>query len=107
MKYRFISADYLRKNIDKYIIIDVRDEKEFNNYHLKGAVNIVFNEFMKMKDYDMYLIREKPIVIYCENGGRSLYAVAKLTTMGYDAYSLSGGIRMYERREYISKSCKS
>ena len=27
MKYRFISADYLRNNLNKYIIVDVREKK--------------------------------------------------------------------------------
>lgn len=102
MKYRFISADYLRNNLNKYIIVDVREKKAYDNYHIKGSINIEFEKFMKIKDYSQYLTEDNPIVIYCETGGRSLYVAAKLNASGYDAYSLSGGLKMYEKMKYIS-----
>lgn len=100
MNYRIISIENFVSNISEYKIIDVRERKDYNKYHIPGAVNIEFETIMSMSDFTEFFSKKDKIVIYCENGGRSLYATAKLGKMGYEVYSLSGGMRMYQKYNY-------
>lgn len=66
-----------------YIIVDVRTSDEFNVSHIKGAINIPYDEIDVNK-----LSKEKTIFVYCRSGARSKIAFDKLTAMGYEVYDL-------------------
>ena len=72
----------LEKN--NYIIVDVRTEEEFNESHVKGAINIPYDEI----DEDTDLIKTKTIMVYCKSGKRSNIAYNTLKSLGYDVYDL-------------------
>ena len=72
----------LEKN--NYIIVDVRTEEEFNETHVKGAINIPYDEI----DEDTDLIKTKTIMVYCKSGKRSNIAYNTLKSLGYDVYDL-------------------
>ncbi|HZJ19952.1 MAG TPA: rhodanese-like domain-containing protein [Pricia sp.] len=72
--------------------IDVRTPKEFDAGHIDDAINIdfldnaTFNE--KVKDLD----KEKPVYLYCQVGGRSKQAAARLKELGFKTvFDYSGG----------------
>lgn len=96
-----ISAGELNKLISneidlwKYQIIDLRDITEYQQYHLKGAINIEYDRFMEMSEYYKILNKKKIIILYCDRGGRSIYAAKRLTQYGYMVKSLSGGLNEY------------
>ena len=69
---------------DNYIIVDVRTEKEYNEGHVKNALNIPFDKINESTDLD----KTKTIMVYCKSGNRSKMAYDTLIKLGYDVYDL-------------------
>ena len=75
---------------DSHMLLDVREQDEWNEAHIEGAVHIPMSELTARVGE---LSTDKPIYIMCHSGARSLYAVQYLTQAGHaDPKSLSGGI---------------
>jgi len=49
---------------DKTVWVDARDEEDYNQGHIKGAVNVPLSE---LKDRLQFLSKDKEIVLYCES----------------------------------------
>jgi len=83
-------------------IIDVREADEFAEGHIPGAVNIPRGllEFevdghpaVAWRSAEELSHRERPVVLYCLSGGRSILAAAALRELGFtSAVSLRDGI---------------
>jgi len=72
------------------LLIDVRSPEEFQGGSLPGATLIPFWDFAKGR-YD--LPKDKPILLVCAVGGRSLACGQLLASKGYrDVYNLKGGL---------------
>jgi rhodanese-related sulfurtransferase len=74
------------------IPVDVRTPEEYDKGYIKYSVNIDYkgDDFVRKMDY---LRKDKPILLYCRSGRRSLEAAKILTDLGYDRmYNLRGGI---------------
>jgi len=67
------------------LFIDVRDAKEFDRGHLKGAINIPISELEKKLDT---LPTDKPVIFLCATGGRSgeAYDTTKMLRGEVQAY---------------------
>ncbi len=63
-----------------YVIVDVRDESEYEDGHIPGAINIPVETFAARSEV---LPKEKKIVVYCNSGGRSYSAYRKLMKLAY------------------------
>ena len=75
---------------DSHMLLDVREQDEWNEAHIEGAVHIPMSELTARVGE---LSTDKPIYIMCHSGARSLYAVQYLTQAGHsDPKSLAGGI---------------
>lgn len=78
-------------------IIDVREEKEYERGHIKGAKNIPLSQF---KERMHEVPRDIPVYLHCRTSQRSYYALCELLGNGYDnAANISGsflGICLYE-----------
>ena len=70
-------------NENNYIIVDVRTPDEYNEGHLKDAINIPVDE-IEENIFD----KTKTILVYCKSGYRSKTAYNSLTKMGYSAYDM-------------------
>ena len=73
-----------------FVLLDVREEWEYQMVHLEGAISIPFGELLKR-------FREiKPgseVIIYCHRGMRSLDAAFLLQQLGFKSVKrLLGGI---------------
>ncbi|MFI3622133.1 FAD-dependent oxidoreductase [Vagococcus fluvialis] len=78
-------------------IIDAREAWEFEEGHIKGAVNIPFSEFRNRLDE---IPKDEPVYVHCLSSQRSYNMVKALNMHGFDnAYNLMGsflGLSMYE-----------
>lgn len=74
-------------------IVDVRTREEIRNGAIEGSVNIPIDELRSRIDE---LNKEKTIYVYCQSGMRSYIASRILMQNGFNAYSLSGGYRLYK-----------
>ena len=88
-KYQTITTNEALKLFDDgATIIDVRTEEEYNESHIKGAVNIPLDTIDTIT-YD----KNETLIIYCASGVRSVKAINKLVDMGYiSLYNLDGGL---------------
>jgi rhodanese-related sulfurtransferase len=86
-----ISVKQLAVNLNKYVILDAREPKEYTVSHLSNAVNIGYDkiDFSAIKN----VAKEQAIVVYCSIGYRSEKVSEKLIAMGFkQVYNLYGGI---------------
>lgn len=68
-------------------IIDVRTKEEFDEGHLKGAVNLDFYREDFREELEK-LDKSKKYKVYCQSGNRSEKVVAKMKKMGFDVEDL-------------------
>ncbi len=84
----------------RYPIIDIRTAREFDEGHIKGAINIDFYKktfYGKMMEY-----KNKPFLFYCRSGNRTTHALKKFNQMGFkEAYELKDGIIAWKRAGLI------
>lgn len=70
------------------IIIDVREEKEYMDGHIKDAINIPLDIINTIS-----IEKDKNIIVYCATGIRSNEAAKNLASLGYtNVYDLDGGL---------------
>ena len=88
-----ISPQALKQRLDEneaILLLDVREQSEYDIVHLDGALLIPLNTLPHHADN---LPADREIVVYCHHGQRSLYATAYLHQNGFtDAKNLIGGI---------------
>jgi rhodanese-related sulfurtransferase len=85
------------ENGEDYIILDVRNQDEYDNGHIEGAVLIPVSELEGRLDE---LPADKPIITYCKSGARSATASSLLVENGFREVYDMGGIS-----EWIDKGC--
>ena len=85
---------------EKFILVDVREESEWANGHLPGAIHIgkgVMERDVETKIPDT----SSDIVLYCGGGYRSALAADNLQKMGYtNVISMDGGVRGWREKQY-------
>lgn len=74
------------------IIIDIREKEDYEKEHIKGAVWIPYEKIISNPPQD----KHEKYYLYCESGTRSIKATKKLWHMGYNVYSIIGGIQHYK-----------
>ena len=70
----------IQSRADNYTVVDVRDQEEYNEGHIPGAINIPVAIFASQSEV---LDKKKMIIVYCNSGGRSYNAYRKLMKLGY------------------------
>lgn len=73
-------------------LIDVREPYEREAGHIVGTRHIQLVELSGQADT---VERERPVVFYCRVGSRSQMAAQAFRASGYEAYSMSGGLRRW------------
>ena len=86
---------------DKPILLDVREPGEFDALHIAGSINVPRGVLESACDWDydetvpeLAAGRERPIVVICRSGNRSVLAAHTMQQMGFKhVASLKTGIR--------------
>lgn len=72
------------------VVLDVRTPEEYAGGHVPGAINVPHTEIAERLD-DVDADRSRPVVVYCERGGRAGQAEAALLAGGFtDVLHLEG-----------------
>lgn len=80
------------KNNEDVILLDVRSRQEYNEGHLRGAINIPVYE-LQYRSKNELKNKNSIIIAYCSAGIRSRKAVNILKRLGYkNLYNVEGGI---------------
>lgn len=85
------SALDMMNNETDYIIIDVRTESEYQQGHIKNAINIP-NESIDESVSEILTDKDQLLLVYCRSGNRSKQASEKLAKLGYSNIYEFGGI---------------
>jgi rhodanese-related sulfurtransferase len=82
----------LRDEKADFVLIDVREEYEFDDVNINGKL-IPMGEVNERMDE---IPRDKKVVVHCKAGSRSAAAIKTLEAQGYNnLYNLKGGIMAY------------
>ena len=83
-----ITVSELEKlSLDSYILYDTRSETEKMYGIMEGAVSLSADELLSAPPED----KTKKLIVCCARGKFSVDTAERLSEMGYDACSLSGG----------------
>lgn len=84
-KVERISAQMLEKlhAADDLMLFDVRKTSEYNSQHVKGAIN---TPLAQLNDYLAEFPKDRPFVIHCAGGYRSMIAASILKQRGWDNF---------------------
>jgi rhodanese-related sulfurtransferase len=85
---------------DKFVLVDVREDREFEADHLPGAVHLgkgIIERDIEGKYPDL----QTELVLYCGGGFRSALAADNLQKMGYtNCISMDGGWRAWTEANF-------
>jgi rhodanese-related sulfurtransferase len=84
----------------KFVLVDVREDREFDADHIPGAVHLgrgIIERDIEGKYPDL----ATELILYCGGGFRSALAADNLQKMGYtNVISMDGGIRDWREKGY-------
>lgn len=88
----FANAKKMLEDNSEIVLIDVKTKEEFNEGHIKGAINISIDEIDKVietykNDYDT--------ILYCRSGSRASSALKYLKEKDYKEVYNAGGLLDY------------
>ena len=92
--YEQITAEEAKKIMasgEEHIILDTREQDEFDEGHIPGAILIPYTE-IENKAEEMLPDKDKLILVYCRSGRRSKIAAESLAKLGYTNVKEFGGI---------------
>jgi rhodanese-related sulfurtransferase len=85
-------------NREDALVVDVRDPGEYGAGHILGAKNVPLSRIDAGGSEIAPKRKEKPVIVYCDNGNRSAKAAAALRGQGFArVVSLSGGIGAWQQ----------
>ena len=84
-------AKQLMDTEENYIILDTREQEEFDESHIPGAVLLPYHEVLE-KAEAMLPDKDQLILVYCRSGRRSKLAAEDLVKLGYTNIKEFGGI---------------
>lgn len=88
-----ISTDELTETEESVVIIDVRDEPDYDEEHLPNAVSLP-RGYLELDIDEIVSDPDTHIVTYCGGGTRATLSAHTLKSMGYENVSvLTGGFR--------------
>lgn len=87
-----ISVDELAALGPDAVVIDVREQHEYDQAHVDGVQLIPMSSFLERIDE---VPRDERLYIMCAAGGRSAQVAMHLNQRGYDAVNVAGGIQAW------------
>ena len=102
-RIRETNVDEVKRRLDrrdKFVLVDVREDREFDADHIPGAVHL--GKGVIERDIEArYPALDTELVLYCGGGFRSAMAADNLQKMGYtNVISMDGGIREWREKAY-------
>ncbi len=83
-------------NTRNAVLLDLREPAEFEGGRMPNAIHIPLGQLGNRGD-ELGKLVARPVVVYCERGGRSGAAVSALSKLGFkEIYSLAGGFKAWK-----------
>lgn len=71
-------------------IIDIRSSLDYNKKNIKGSINIP--KMLLMSNPEKYMNKRNTYFLICDKGKVSFVCAKMLNALGYNCYSIVGGI---------------
>jgi molybdopterin/thiamine biosynthesis adenylyltransferase/rhodanese-related sulfurtransferase len=85
---------------DPPLLVDVRRQNEWDAGRIPGALHVPLDELAERVE-DAAPDRERPVLLYCATGNRSLRGARAMVELGYaDVASVAGGIEDWRENGY-------
>ena len=86
------------------LVIDVRNRDDYDETHVRGAVNIPLHELSEHVS-NLPQDRDTPVLTVCQVGNISLTGVLFLNSLGYrNARSITGGTNAWRESGFATES---
>jgi sulfur-carrier protein adenylyltransferase/sulfurtransferase len=96
-------AHELLASIDPPLLVDVREQDEWSEGHLPGAVHVPRGN-LESRIERAAPDRARPIILYCQSGSRSAFGAKTLAELGYEnVVSLAGGFTDWKRNGFTTE----
>lgn len=84
-------------NGNKAIIVDVREDDEWNEHHIHGAIHIPLAQLNeRLAELKQY--KDSPVITQCRGGKRSAQAQIALKSAGFSkVYNMDGGLQAWDK----------
>src|SRR6185436_14528797 len=80
-------------NREDALVLDVREPGEYGGGHILGAKNVPLSRIEAAGSEIAAKRKDKPVIVYCDDGNRSGKAAAALRSRGFaKAVNLAGGL---------------
>lgn len=88
---RISPEEFATKYDEKPIVFDVRKKSEFDSEHVVDAINVPLNQ---INDHLAEFPKDKPFMVHCAGGYRSMIAASILKQRGWDNFvDIRGGFK--------------
>lgn len=74
-------------------VVDVRERYEWDEGRIDGTIHIELERLASNADR---IDKGKPVIFHCRLGARSAMAAQAFRGSGYEAYSMAGGIQLWD-----------
>lgn len=105
-EFKQVNVDKVRELVEEETyIIDVRERMEYENGHIKGAINIPLSE---LRDRVNEIPKDRPVYLHCRTGQRSYNAVLALQNLGFgNVVNITGSYLALSYYEYYNDIAKN
>ena len=89
-------AKTMMEEQDDEIILDVREQEEYDGGHIPGAILLPVGTIGEDSAEEVIPAKDATVLVYCRSGNRSKTASAALAELGYTQVYEFGGIQDWE-----------
>lgn len=88
---------------DKAVIVDVRENNDWNEHHIHGAIHIPLSQLNeRLPELELY--KNLPVITQCQAGLRSAQAQLILKAAGFPkVYLMNGGIQAWHEQGLVTE----
>jgi rhodanese-related sulfurtransferase len=80
-------------------VLDVRSSEEFAAGHVANARHAPLEKLAELAE-SLKRFKDRPVVVYCERGGRASTAIAQLNALGFkQAFTVRGGVAAWRAEQ--------
>jgi rhodanese-related sulfurtransferase len=88
---------------NKAVIVDVREQDDWNEHHIHGAIRIPLSQLKERLD-ELEPYKNRPIVTQCQAGMRSAQAQLILKAAGFSkVYLMNGGMQAWHEQGLVTE----
>jgi len=80
---RISAEEFAARYSSKPLVFDVRKKSEYDSEHVEGAINVPLN---RINDHLAEFPKDKPFIVHCAGGYRSMIAASILKARGWDDF---------------------